>query len=86
MTTEMKVKDLNHLLADVEFYNPSNTVWVFNRKWMPMPDEIRLEKLTDAIKNVDEYLLNHPMVARKRKELEEIRERRKNKADSITYA
>ena len=89
MITETKVKergsDLNYLSAQVKFYNPSNTVWIFNQKWIPMPEEMRLEKLTDAKKNFDEYLSDHPMVAKKRKEIEEIRERRKHKAESITY-
>lgn len=77
--------DLQHLLAQVEFYNPSNTVWIFNQKWMPMPEEMRLEKLADAKKNFDEYLSDHPAVAKRRKELKEIRERRKNKTEIKTY-
>lgn len=78
--------DLKHLLAQVEFYNPSQEVWIFNQKWISMPEEMRLEKLTDAKKDVDGYLSNHPMIAKKRKEIAEIRERRKNKTESETYA
>ncbi len=70
--------DLKHLLAQVEFYNPSQQVWIFNQRWMLMPEEMRLEKLTEAKKNVDEYMSNHPMVAKKRKKEEVIRESRKN--------
>ena len=71
--------DLKHLLAQVEFYNPSQEVWIFNQRWMLMPAKMRSEKLTEAKKNVDEYMSNHPMIARKRKKEEETRDSRKNR-------